>query len=309
MKTIKLVSIVSWASLAFLNVAQAEIEWVTTPFWTAPKKQSVVIELVPADRNKLEKSCKEFKKRLDGEITPYDVDIFNSYRMKDYSSDDEKFKAIFFAQSAPFEVSADVSTEGEKLPFYTQVSSNQTLIFTNETTFVAKGSADSYTSTAAALKLGKSPVYFESFRNQDAIVIEGKDVACDLLNNKSQLESSVSTHVEIGDDAKQSLNNFYLDKVLPNVNDVFKNRASEGSTIKAALLGFKLGKVLEERSNNDEKQTISQLKSIFGVLFAQNTLENSINVSTSANGRNKEINLPLSVESITITTLKMQVKK
>jgi hypothetical protein len=272
-------------------------------------KSRIELELISEDKVKLIKSCKEFKARLDGEITPYDKEIYDSYRMKDYASADGKFKAIFLIQNSSFEVSNDDYSKEEKLPHYAQTIIHQTLIFTKDTTFLVTGGADSFASIGANLRLNKSLVYFERHGNQDAVVVEGKDVACDLLNGKGQLESSVTTNLELKEDAKRSLNEFYLDQVLPSVNYVFLNKATEENIVKAVLLGFKLGKVLEERSSNiDEERITAQLQVLFSKLFTSK-LENSGNILDSDDGKRKEIQLPLSVESITKTILKMQVIK
>lgn len=292
--------------LVIINGAFAETEWVTTSFWRAPKKSTVEVKLIPVDLSGLKNKCREFEKRLSYESTPYEKAIFDKFRKTDNLSDDGSFKAIFLIQTQPFKNSVVSSLDLEKLPFFTQSSSVQSLIFSQRDSFSTVAAEESYVSIARELGLEESEVNVFGYKHQDALLITAKDVACDLLNGKAYFTSTVSTVVSLVDESEKALMSFYFDQIQPKLNEVM-GKSKETNTVKAALLGFKLGKIIEDKAQNnaDDKEVVTQLGNVMNLLFQVNSLENSKNVNNSPDGKKKEILLPLNDKSTADVILKI----
>lgn len=292
--------------LVIINGAIAETEWVTTSFWKAPKKSAVEVKLVPVDLSGLKNKCREFEKRLSYESVPFEKAIFDKFRKTDNLSDDGAFKAVFLIQSQPFKNSVAGALEIEKLPFFIQNSSVQSLLFNQRDNVTTVADEISYVSTARELGLEETEVTITSYKHQDALLITAKDVACDLLNGNAYFKSTILTVVSLADESEKTLMSFYLDQLQPKLNEVM-GKSKETNTVKAAMLGFKLGKLLEDKAQNnaDDKEVISQLGNVMSLLFQANSLENSKNVNNSPDGKKKEILLPLNDKSTAEVTLKL----
>ncbi len=250
-----------------------EAGWISTPFWAAPKANKIEMQIVSTDANTLRAQCKEFETRLSYEPSPIDPDVFDKYRTKDYSSDSGFFKAVFIIVNNSFSVAGEVKDEGTKLPFYYQRSASQQVFIDNGATVSTDSSEESYSAIAKSLNLSETSPRLTKAKYKDAIEVNGKDLACDLLNGKAKIVLNAKNIVSIDNSSNANLSDFYLNKVQMNINEAFAKEKSN-QMVRAALLGFKLSKTLVD-ANVAEEGIEKHIGAIFNLFFEKNTLENT----------------------------------
>jgi hypothetical protein len=281
-----------------------EAGWVATPFWAAPKANKIEMQMVSIDANTLRAQCKEFETRLSYEQSPIDPGVFDKYRTKDYSSDSGFFKAVFVIANNPFSVTGEVKDESNKLPFYYQRSASQQVFIDNGTTISTDSSEDSYSATAKSLNLSETDPRITKAKYKDAIEVNGKDLACDLLNGKAKIILHTKNVVSIDDNSNAYLSDFYLNKIQANINEAFAGEKNN-QMVRAALLGFKLSKTLAD-ANVVEEGIEKHIGTIFNLFFEKNTLENArsgLLLDSKVTPGKKEIQLSTSVTTPIEVTL------
>lgn len=285
-------------TIVFLNCplvwSQDEnISWVATAFWTAPqiREFSPVVKIEKeADLNK---SCLEYKRRLESLIIPSEADLVDMYRTRDSFSSDGSFMAKFYL--TPLEESYQmgpgfvIDQASEKLPFYTQLESVTSANIDEKTFYLINAKGGSFTSISRALKLEDSEYNIEYERGGAVLKIFGKDVACDLLAGSISFEITTSSFVRINNQAYDKMMQFYLNYIQPDLSSITTPLSPDNQTVKAAKLGFRFGSHIEKQAANGTKTTERQIENLMNTLFIPGTLKNSPEVLNSVDGKKKEI--------------------
>lgn len=272
--------------------AKAETGWIATPFWTAPKSEKIELKLEAENMELLKKQCKELSDRLSYESLPLESKTFDRLRSRDSFSNTGMFKSVFYILNSPISLSTTEDIQTTKLPFYLQKNSLQQVVLDNTVKFSAMSTQGSYGAIAKSLGLSDTTAQFTKYRYRDAIEITGKDLACDLINQKAFLKSNVNSVVWIDGQNKNELEDLYINKVRTDINDAF-NTEKNSPALKAAILGFKLGKTLSELNSSNNVE--DELKNVFNLFFKGN-LENTKYLIESQGS--KEVLLPTSGQAL-----------
>jgi hypothetical protein len=272
MKYNKYILLMGLSCMADVSFAGTKMGWATTPFWTGPITTEIDVELVSVFPKDLKEQCKDFRIKLVDEgkyLTYQDFDRWRKYN-PDLNSD-LPFKAYFKINNNKILNNLTINDSGDNLPFYIQNQTEQVfnLASIDLQKESRKVSASSLTQFGAKLDSANSistTFSLTNYKYQQAIQVDGKDLACDLLEKKAGFLTSVSSNVDLTVESKNKIQEFYLDKVTPEINSVLNTNFNQA--LKAALIGFRVGKVLEsEQGNLEDKSHENTLKKLFTNLF------------------------------------------
>ncbi|MGE3607944.1 MAG: hypothetical protein AB7I27_00050 [Bacteriovoracaceae bacterium] len=267
---------------AFINTAQAsaQTQWVQTAFWRAPKVTEFKISLRP--NNSILEECDRFKKIM------YSEDGSLRWVTK-YPEKVARFReaigpALFILETGSqgrIEQELNIATDEEiedALPFFTRNQATTVTALDIKNVYTIKTRADSYTEISKSLSLPDTII--ESIKDSNGFInlkIKGLDLACDLLEGKVALETKSPSYVYLKEDQSRNLLEMYNNKILPIFKDVLARK--ELSQIKAARIGFRLGKLIEEEyPKNTEVQAENKLMGIMKTLIKIPSFEISSNV-------------------------------
>lgn len=276
----------SFVLLALNAQAEDNLKWATGPFWRAPQVTEMSQTIKPLDRDLIE-SCENYKKLVNvymkDEPSEFLAKKFERFRSEPLmSSMAMSFKGRFAINAPAFkyllESEVDISAKNSDrnldfLPMYNQTKSVTGIDMRNMTSIKPRVLAGSFTSFSRALGLEDSNATLTyDAQGQAVIVVDGRDLACDLIAKKAQLTSDVLSYVRLPEEAAKDIVEFYNFKVAPVIESAIAKPA-DSLTVKSAKLGFRLGKVLEEKTDRIEGEMLEkQMTNIMGLLFLPKTL-------------------------------------
>jgi hypothetical protein len=276
------------------------VTWITTPFWTAPQVKELNPSVVAFNMNDLNKSCIEYKRRIETLTLPGEEELVARYRTSDAFSNDGTFKAKF--KISPLEETYQLTNSfvvdhsTERLPFYTQTEALTFAYIDDKAFYLIQDSPGSYTTLSRSLKLEDSEFTVEYEAGNLVLTIFGKDVACDLVAGKTAFEITTSASVKINDGKYEEMKQFYLNKIQPDLSVITWVGSKDSQIIKSARLGFRFGNHIKNQTSDDSKVVEKQLENLMNILFVPGTLKNSSSVLDSVDGKKKEIQLPSTAE-------------
>jgi hypothetical protein len=200
--------------------------------------------------------------------------------LKDSPMHVREFVASFVVSSGAYlELSYQgIASDGgeEVLPYYRQNSAITvaSLLDIDTFRFTPRPGVSSFTSVSRRMGLSDSMLEIVRENGETLLKVHGKDMACDLLAGLARLEARVPSHVQITQEESSRLENFYNGSIGSEINKVFKNK-TESDVLKAARLGYRLGRLLEDELRSSEEVTEKHLSSMFNVLFVPKTLKPS----------------------------------
>lgn len=276
-----------------LQAQDNQVIWATSSFWQAPQitKTNVKVKLIEGELINVCSKYKNLVYNADGELNfPDGAEQIGRFRSTPISFNQAKFKASYLL-TGPIdanglkEIESDLSSqikvneETEQLPFYTQLKSFTQVKLATTSDLSITALPGSYTAVSRQLGLTDSKVSIaRNSKSELVLVIEGKDVACDLLEGKIQLQGKANSLIEPKLEGLSMLMDFYHDEVDGELNKVLSS--SDAPIIKAARLGYRLGAILEKKSpstNVSEKQ----LKNFMAKIFKENSLEPTADLTTN----------------------------
>lgn len=266
----------------------AEIQWAKGPFWQAPQINEITKTMISSDKELVE-SCKSYKRLVDNavqrEITDYTIQRFERARTAPLpSSMGIAFETSFvlsdldngyIIESESHVANASKDKGEESLPLYTQEKAITGVYVNNLTDIKINAASNSLTAFSRQLGLKDSKVSILHSKGKVVVVAEGRDVACDLLMKQASLTSDLPSYVRLPEEAAKEIVNFYYFKVSPLIASAI-NKPGDSSMIKAAKLGFRLGKVLEEKTDRIGDELLEkQIANIMDLSFVTKTLNPS----------------------------------
>ena len=295
MKT-KILKISACLTLCF-SAQATEMNWVKTPFWSAPQVTDFNLKLAEASLE-VKENCKRYSKLIfseDGSMNwpnqPLRIDRFRKTVMAGSPMDVDNFEAFFQIESPlergsysevevnhPLEI---VTHRSESLPNYLQSKaySGAFIAEISEIEIKIEPETKSLTKVSRSLNLEDSQVMMT--RNRQGLLgikIYGRDVACDLLEGNIKLTAKAPGYVGLEKEQASNLSDFYHGKLEDDLNQILSNK-EESLTFKAARLGFRWGKLLEEEfKESDEKSMEGSLKTLFDLAFIPKTLNPNLNI-------------------------------
>ena len=304
MKTI--FTITALASLTMASSTHANTAWVESPLWKAPQETNFTLKLKGKER--LAAECESYKKAVfkpDGTLTSI---AQNPKRLQDFRNFFEPMVIEVDQKTWPrlektLSVTTSIENDSEKLPYYTQKESVTGLLLENAQNLKVSGYANSYTEVSKKAGLEVSMVslshtmtgtYFLKFLE--------RDVACDLYEGIASVTIETPTYVALTDNSVTTLTEFYDDRLLPELNGVLSLK-SELLTHKAARIGYRTGKVLEDEFTGlIPEKAEKQIREVMQVFLNTKTLEISpilfrsdsrllLDLETRIEGNNVQVNL------------------
>ena len=279
MKTLLLTSVLLTSS------AFAETVWNESTFWKAPQATSFSLKL--KGKEKLASECTHFK----GIVFKEDGSLSNAGRDKSRLQRYRKLIEpvvieIDMKPWAKFEqkVVADeiVDSGSDKLPYFTQKEAVTGLLLPDVSNLKIRGGDNSYSEIYRQAGLEEASVELSQTRSATyALHILDRDVACDLYENKGQLTGSAPAYIHLSESGVNQITEFYNKTLLPEINDVLKLK-SEHLTQKAARIGYRTGKILEEEFSSENSVNVEkQMREVLKSVLNPKTLEISSNVIRS----------------------------
>lgn len=273
--------------LTFSAQAQ-EVEWAKGPFWKAPQIKEMTKTMTSLDKELVE-SCEQYKKLVESasqrEISDYFKRRFEDFRTLPLpSSMRETFQTSFaindldqgyYIESDWVVVKGSNEKNADILPMYTQEKAITGISLDDIVDIKVNASANSLTAFSRSLGLTDAKSYLSRSRGKVIIVVEGRDLACDLLTKKAKLEKDLPSNVRLDEKASEEMAQFYYNKISPAINSAI-SKTNDSLTLKAAKLGFRLGKVLEEKAERiDDEVLEKQITNIMELAFIPKTLNPS----------------------------------
>lgn len=283
MKTILIALGLTQIIIGSVNGAEST-KWAQGPFWKAPQYLEFSRKMIIVDQE-LNSNCKDYTKF----VTAYKKDIPTDSlaRLIDQTRKEgltvpmqTSFKGRFEVLDIPVNriiendfTAMTLESESEILPMYNQVQSSTGINLNNVSAFNVVASEDSLTAFSKKLGLEESMAVLSFSRlGKTYLEVNGSDLACDLLSKKVTLKAQLPSYVRITKEASLEIESFYNSKIAPQITEVLVR--SESATIKAARLGFRLGKALEEKNDGkyNDQLVEAQIGNLIDRLFVPKTL-------------------------------------
>ena len=272
-----------------LNVVAQEI--VQTPFWQTSFVRDEELQLKPL-QDGLVLDCKDYSDYLQSEgdsIKASEIEFARSLPLRKQMKDN--YEALF-----------EVIPAGKSKSSNNAVNHNSTIVpflfFQIEYPIVSivlstlKNIGGRFTEqslTALSKKFNLPETVIEIFRSPDlsriGLKINGRDVACDILNGKYLLSAQVEYNVSLPDDVFNKMNKFYSqieDEYYRSINH------NENSFVRAARLGYIYGN-LYQNENVASKDIKQNIKHLFKNIFYLNSLDINENWVGSENKKTIKI--------------------
>lgn len=283
MKTI--MQITTLATLVLTSSAHAKTAWVEGPLWRAPQATSFTLKLT--GKEKLASECSLFKRAIfneDGSLTSIARSKTSLQRFRKLIE-----PIVLEVAHKPWtkiekNVVAEDSNEdiSDKLPNFTQREAITGILIEDAKDLKVTGNENSYTSITREAGLEESTFGFtQSYNGTYVIKLENRDIACDLFEGSTTVSMITPAYVVISDEAAVKLNDFYDKKLLPEFYEVLTNK-SEVLTYKAAKIGYRTGKILEDEfPGQSQDLSEKQIRELMRTLLNPKNLEITSNVIRS----------------------------
>lgn len=280
MKTL-LITMTLAQSLIGISYAAENIKWAQGPFWKAPQSVEFSRKVQIVDQDLLNacaiynKFTSAYKNDEPSNAVARSVDLLRKKGLSRQMS----FKGRFEVLDVPAdlmienEMSVDTSNEVEALPMFNQSNSFTGIMLSKVEGFEVVLEEDSLTALSRKLELDDSVAIFTNRQGKLMVEVNGTDLACDLISKKATLKAIVPSYVRITPEASLEMSSFYNSKIAPQVADILSK--NESATEKAVRLGYRLGKVLEEKTNGSSQLVEKQIGNLMGLLFVPKTLNPS----------------------------------
>lgn len=272
-----------------LSFAQAlEGEFIRTPFWEAPFRKSHQIEVIADNQERLEKVCSSFSKAVESAVDSDDAVFLKRYleklRKRPHLDDwqAEQFEDSFLVKLEDLELVNQSEEAGDltsSLPFYKQMNSLQIIDLDSSTKFEYVTEKDSLSAITSKVGLELENATVEYIPNKGMLFkVYSKDIACDLLNKKIALTSEVNSHVRPDKTELTKIEKFYQHGFMKEFSKVLKLQISDRK--KAFLLGFRLGNMLIQNAESNERALIEKdFLNLLGLLLKEDSMSVSRRVS------------------------------
>ena len=171
-------------------------------------------------------------------------------------------------------------TEKAPLPYFYQLKSFTSINLGDATEFTIEVTPDSFVNFSRKLSLEDASIKLKKDRIGKVVLeVEGRDLACDLLQGRAQVTAKVPSVVQLPLETSKSLENFYNGKLAPIIDKTLSG--SDSLTQKALKLGYRLGLELDESVANNS--TEKYLLNLVNLLFKPKSLDLSEHMSVVQN--------------------------
>ena len=277
-----------------LSTVSANSKWAQGPFWMAPQESEFTRGLTLVE-SELIKSCESYKtiyetykndpadERLAEKIERFrkmalPLPMQNSFKAR-FAINDVDFNSMSIEGFTDKEgIVSD--TEKAPLPYFYQLKSFTTVNLGDASEFAIEVTSDSFVNFSRKLLLEDAGLNLKKDRIGKVVLeVEGRDLACDLLQGRAQVMTKLPSVVQLPTDASKFLETFYNGKLAPIIDKTLS--ASDSLTQKALKLGYRLGVQLDE--SVDGNSTEKYLLNLVNLLFKPKSLDLSEHMSVVQN--------------------------
>lgn len=275
--------------LTFSTSNYASIQWLKTPFWTAPIENHHKLNIDVTDH--FDSDCRRFKRtiyRANGEVRGLlraeSVDINRNLPASNAPFNVTQFYAEFDLSSQLefgnhlIETNAEYSGTAKNLPFYVQNKSYSGAVISliEKLVPIVKNHEESLTHVSNTLGLSTEKI--EIVENHQGVILRvfGRDLVCDLIAGHISIAAEAPGYVELDQNQYELMERFYAFELSPALDKTLKSEKS--SIQKAALLGFRMGQILEENFNKSSDQRESQILELMNTLLDSHSLKPNQNL-------------------------------
>ncbi len=295
------------AALIIAAHANAETKWVSTPFWQTAYVTDYKLDLkVIADRNNasLAEDCRDFDRRILDESSPVhitdrsDFQLWNEMNMTsdlDHLGFYLELKVLIgpsmelanLAFSNPeLKTLTDEKARTDVVEHYTQ-NPNSIVLKPESFSSPMRIERDNKSLRAAGERFGIAPGPITMADRADGkyLVLNSKEIACDLLAGRLNFNIKGKAAVRISGDSYRPIMNHYQ-----KIEEI-SNRALQQSSkpaVRAALLGFKLGQHFSQTQSQEQAET--QLLALLPKIFDLETMNRSNIWSNGVSGPVLDVN-------------------
>jgi hypothetical protein len=265
----------------------ASTQWKDTPFWSAPVSKNFLMTL-STDSEEFQEECKKQRKRYfnqDGSMKrriSTELYIFNNtlplpsapFHIQDFYIDFQ----ISDNSEDWFSLEKEVSSRGSRrnkkaLPLYTVNKAYSGILLGETFNFSINITKSNFALSSVTQKLGINKTNVELVGNKKGIYlrIHGKDLACDLSSKHVRLRAQSPSYVRIKQNDFNKLEQFYHYKVAPIIKETLERKIKDRK--KAAILGYRLGALIDSEFNSSLEETQNILLELFNTLFKASSLK------------------------------------
>jgi hypothetical protein len=256
--------------LILINSKIQAFEMIKTSFWVARKPQELSLKLSPVYQN-LAAECSEHYNKIVSfwpHFDKSDLKFYNSLPLKQDLA--TNFRAAFSLSELKFK---NYNSEDLVLLPQMQINKNIEVFIDN----VDKNSLSALTN-----QLGESlqkPIFERTVNGSEEIflVFQTRDVACDFILNKIELQIQAPVLYKLNDFDLVKLETFYNKVALITTEILSKN---ESEYVKAAQLGLAFSKI----QNSSQTVSSDYISYYFNLLFEPNSLKLNSNWHRSQEG-------------------------
>ena len=271
-----LLCLVSFSSYA------SELKTVKTPFWQAPQVTEVDLKLVPKE-NDLYKACDQFKRLMfsvEGKPYIHTVDQFNRYRTTLLPSApmDVRYFQTNLSLTNPELLEQQVETfyrqQEKKLPYFYQEKAITSIDLRDglELKINILKPDQSYTVLGEKIGAPASPVKIDFSEGQPVLLIEGKDVACDLVAGNISLEVQAPAYVRISGEEREKIVNFYEKRITQSINKAVARKTKNANRL-GARLGYHFGNDLIQEFAHKFEERMDYIEELIDLFFVPNSVK------------------------------------
>lgn len=261
-------------ALTIASSAHAELALLETPFWKGYYLSEQTVYFRPDDQKNLAAACKS-----------YHANIFTDVSLIDKKEHDErrhvgKTSWDMWYANAKFAMKIDATEEAVKKSFaeaqrlappLTDNRSWNTVQFEkmenllgSRSPFRVIADAQSLSTLSSKVGLEPLPIYVEGGIEHPVLRFAGFDTACDLLEGHAHLEYDDNVRLVLSQDSVSRLHPFF-EALGRSSLEVLNHHASPRST--AALLGLRLGRLIEQSSIVPDNQVESLIGNLVDSFF------------------------------------------
>ena len=267
-------------SVFFLNIpALAGMGLVQTNFWQAPYPQEYELKVKNISQE-LKESCQHIDKIAwdeEGATSIWKADQMIRLRSAPLPSQNEDqfqvdFKIVNMrglnllspAQAKEASELVAVAASADALPDFSQAPFEVDLASSMLSNFNFKYQSRSLSKVSESFSLPRLPITLIQDKTDFYLRVISKDVACDLISHRMSLGAKSSAQVKISLESQIRLNDFYT-----RVESISKSVlvSQKNPSVRAALLGFRLGGYLSSRPGMTLSTSEAQLLALMDKFF------------------------------------------
>ncbi len=276
--------------LFFVSVSSfaSELKTVKTPFWQAPQVSEVELKLTPKESD-LVSACDHFKRLMfsqEGKPYSHTVERFERFRSSMLISAPMGVRNFqtHLVLSNPEILEQEVETfyrdQNKHLPYYFQEKAITSIDLRNglEVKINILKPDSSYTLLGRNIGAGPSLMSIDFAHGEPILRIEGKDVACDLVEGNISLEVETPAYVRITGEQQKKIQEFYEKRINQSLKKALSRKTTNANRL-GARLGYHFGNDLLQEFGHKFEDRMDVVEELIELFFMPNSVKPTSNLA------------------------------